>query len=77
MKYTPIRHLPNGAIKKVAKTMGYSESLVSAVAHGKRRNVRVYESLLILAKEEERRIKRMERWKRLADDIPLRNRTES
>lgn len=76
MKYTPIRHLPNGAIKKVAKAMGYSESLVSAVAHGKRRNVRVYESLLILAKEEERRIKRMERWKRMADERKRKDETK-
>lgn len=64
-----IEGLPHGACSRVAAELGVSASLVQAVARGERNNVRIEEALLILKREHEARMKRIERIKAKLNEL--------
>lgn len=63
--------LPHGACSRVAEELGVSASLVKAVARGERKNVRIEEALLILKREHEARMKRIERIKAKLEELHI------
>jgi len=63
--------LPHGACSRVAAELGVSASLVRAVARGERNNVRIEEALLILKREHEARMKRIERIKAKLEELHI------
>lgn len=66
-----INGLPHGACSRVAAELGVSASLVKAVARGQRKNVRIEEALLILKREHEARMKRIERIKAKLEELHI------
>lgn len=66
-----IEGLPHGACSRVAEELGVSASLVKAVARGERNNVRIEEALLILKREHEARMKRIERIKAKLEELHI------
>lgn len=62
-------NLPHGAIRTVAAELNVSVSLVSKVANGERRNVRIEEALTKKALDHEARLKRIQRMKAKLDKL--------
>lgn len=63
--------LPHGACSRVAAELGVSASLVQAVARGERNNVRIEEALLMVKREHQARMKRIERIKAKLNELKV------